>query len=711
MRTAIAVAISGAGLLWTALPEADPGIRGFFGDNLRAQRALEQRARAMPDGTRIRAYMERMAGEPHIAGSPASKAVAEYLAALLKEWGLETRIEEFEALLPWPTARTLEMTAPVRYRAKLQEQALREDPDSADKQQIPTYNAYAASGDVTAPLVYVNYGIPEDYEQLKALGIDVKGKVVIARYGRSWRGTKVKVAQENGALGCLIYSDPRDDGYFQGDIYPKGGFRPPQGVQRGSVLDMPLYPGDPLTPGWAAERGARKLARDEASTLMKIPALPISYGDAQPLLEKLAGPVAPEAWRGALPITYHVGPGPATVRLKVDFDWTVKPLYNVIATIPGSVWPDQWIIYGNHHDAWVNGAQDPASGAAALLETARVAAELMRGGWRPKRTIKFTLWDAEEFGLIGSTEWVEKHRRELAERAVAYLNSDSNGRGTIGLGGSPLLEKLIQEVLRDTRDPLSNEPLLARARPRIGSALTPGREPPKPEPDADLRLGPLGAGSDYVAFYHHTGISSVNAGFSGGGGGVYHSIYDTLAWYSRFSDVDFQYGKALAQFMTTVLLRLADAPLLGFDFASAVPAMSRAARQVRELRGGDAVKLDELLAELGRLRDAAAKWEQRVSDGSWHRLNPQALERLNAEIYRAERALAPEAGLPGRTWYKHMFAAPGIYTGYSAKTLPTVREPVEAGRVEEANSAVGPLVAAVRNLRARVERATQMLAQ
>jgi N-acetylated-alpha-linked acidic dipeptidase len=619
------------------------------------------------------------------------------------------QIEEFEALLPWPTARVLEMTAPARYRAKLVEHALREDPDSADKLQVPTYNAYSASGDVSAPLVYVNYGIPEDYERLKSLGIDPKGKIVIARYGRSWRGTKAKVAQENGAVGCLIYSDPREDGYFQGTTYPKGAFRPPQGVQRGSVLDMPLYPGDPLTPGWAGEKGARKLDRAEAASIMRIPVLPISWEDAKPLLEALAGPVAPEPWRGALPITYHVGPGPATVRLKVDFDWTVKPFYNVIATIRGSVWPDEWLIYGNHHDAWVNGAQDPVSGAAALLETARTMAELVRGGWRPRRTLKFALWDAEEFGLVGSTEWVEKHRSELADKAVLYLNSDTNGKGDIGLGGTPLLEKFIREVLRDTRDPVTQEPLLGKARSRTGASSTPGTETGAADPD--VRLGPLGAGSDYVAFYHHTGIASINAGFSGGGGGVYHSIYDSLHWYTKFSDGDHQYGKALAQVMATVLLRMSEAPLLGFDFESMVPAISRAARQVRELKGGTGVRLDELIDEVAKLKDAAAKWEQLAASDRWHRRDALALARVNAELFRGERALAPEAGLPGRTWYKHLYAAPGIYTGYSAKTLPGIREPVEAGRIDEANAAVVPLIAAVRDLRERVERATRLLSE
>jgi N-acetylated-alpha-linked acidic dipeptidase len=407
---------------------AQTDIRGFSPSQAKVEREHEDQARALPEPQRIRSYMERMSQEPHHAGSPASKLVAEYAAGLLREWGLDVRIEEFEALLPYPTVRMLEMVAPVKYRAKLQEPVVAEDKDSADKNQLPTYNAYSASGDVTAPLVYVNYGVPEDYEELKKLGIDVKGKIVIARYGKSWRGTKPKVAYEHGAVGCLIYSDPRDDGYFQGDVYPKGPFRPPAGAQRGSVMDMPVYVGDPLSPGWASERGAKKLPIAEATSIMKIPVLPISYEDAKPLLQNLEGPVAPEGWRGALPFTYHVGSGPASVHLKLDFDWATKPLYNVIATIPGSVNPDEWVIYGNHHDAWVNGAHDPLSGAAALLETARALGTMRKNGWTPKRSIKFALWDGEEFGLVGSTEWVEKHQEEINTKTVVYFNSDTNGK-------------------------------------------------------------------------------------------------------------------------------------------------------------------------------------------------------------------------------------------------------------------------------------------
>jgi N-acetylated-alpha-linked acidic dipeptidase len=639
--------------------------------------------------------MERMSAEPHIAGSPQSKAVADYAAGLMREWGFEVKTEEFEALLPYPTRRTLEMVAPVPFKAKLKEPAIAQDRDSADKDQAPTYNAYSATGNVTAPVVYVNYGVPEDYKQLAKLGISVNGKIVLARYGRSWRGTKAKVAQENGAAGCLIYSDPRDDGFFQGDVYPKGALRPPDGVQRGSVMDMPLYVGDPLTPGWASEKGGKKIPRTEAASLMKIPVLPISYADAQPLLANLTGPVAPEAWRGALPVTYHIGPGPATVRLDVDFDWTSKPGYNVIATIPGTSSADEWLIYGNHHDAWVNGAADPVSGAAALLETARTLAELYKGGWRPKRTIKLALWDAEEFGLIGSTEWVEKHRTELSRKAVLYLNSDSNGRGIMAAGGSSSLQVFFSEILRDVNDPKKKEPLLVGARARRAQGEK------SEEKDTDFRLGPLGAGSDYVAFLHHAGIASINAGFSSGEpAGVYHSIYDSVDWYTRFSDTDFSYGAALARVMTTALMRFADAPVLPFEFQSLVSAIEAYKKDI-----GPKVNLAPLTAEIDRLRAAADAFEKATAKTDT--LNDSQRAQVNRALIESERAWLVDAGLPGRPFYKHQLVAPGIYTGYSAKTLPGVREPAELERWDEANAQVKVIAGAIRAVAEKVAEAAR----
>ncbi|MDQ6759843.1 MAG: M28 family peptidase, partial [Acidobacteriota bacterium] len=530
MRHLAALATAGIALL-AQTPSSEP-IRGFPQSQWAAQHALEQKAQALPEPDRIRAYMERMAEVPHHAGSAGSLAVAQYALGLFKEWGLNAKIEEFEALLPYPTARTLELIAPVKYRAALQEPALPGDRYTSQAGQLPTYNAYSGAGDVTAPLLYVNYGTPEDYEYLAKQGIDVKGKIVIARYGKSWRGVKPKVAAEHGAVACLIYSDPRDDGYYQGDVYPKGALRPPQGAQRGSVMDMAVGVGDPLSPGFASEKGGRRLSIGEAKTLMKIPVMPISYADATPLLQNLEGPVAPDLWRGALPFTYHIGPGPATAHFKLTFDNSTRPLHDVIASIPGSTSPDEWIVIGNHHDAWVNGAHDPLSGATALLETARSLAVLSKQGWRPKRTIVFALWDGEEFGLIGSTEWVEKHQSELTQKAVAYINSDTNSQGNLGASGSHTLETFLGEVLRDLKDPRgSGKSLLETARTRTRTAgETPGDPPPQP----GFHLGPLGAGSDYVAFIDHVGIASLNLGFGGPNqGGVYHSIYDDYEWFKR----------------------------------------------------------------------------------------------------------------------------------------------------------------------------------
>jgi N-acetylated-alpha-linked acidic dipeptidase len=674
---------------------AQPPVRGFPAADAAVLREWETKLRALPEPDRIRGYLQRMAAEPHHAGSAGSRKVADYALGLFREWGLEAKIESFEALLPYPASRALEMVAPVKFTAKLKEPALAADPDSSDANQLPTYNAYSASGDVTGEVVYVNYGLPADYEWLKQQGISVKGKIVLARYGGSWRGVKPKVAAENGAAGCLIYSDPRDDGYFQGDVYPKGPFRPEDGVQRGSVMDMAVHAGDPLSPGWASEPGAKRLRRDEARTLMKIPVIPISYADARPLLEHLAGPVVPAAWRGALPLTYHAGPGPAKVRLKVDFDWTTKPVHNVIARIPGTETPEQLIIYGNHHDAWVNGASDPLSGASALLETARSLATLYKAGWRPRRTILLALWDAEEFGLVGSTEWVEKHKEELTGKGALYINSDSNGRGWMSAQGSPSLEVFFNEVLRDLKDPDSGKSLREAALANRARGEDGG--------DKEFRLGPLGAGSDYVAFVHHAGVASLNLGFGGrDAGGVYHSIYDSFAWYTRFADKDFAYGKALAEFTGTMLLRLAMAPVLPFEFGAVARTVRGYVEDLRKLPA--APPLDAIGKELDRMEALAARYEAalaRAESGS---------AALNRSLLRAEQALLDPGGLPGREWFRHQLTAPGLYTGYGAKTLAGVREALEAGRVEEARGQAAKVAAALGAYNARIEEALGLLA-
>ncbi len=690
------------------LPQSSPNvpIRGFSGDEVRAERDRETQARAIPQADRIRAFARRMSAKPHAAGSPQSKAVAAYILGQLREWGLDANLESFEPLLPYPTARLLEMTAPVRWVARLHEPVVAEDKDSGEPNQLPAYNAYSATGDVTAPLVYVNYGVPEDYEYLKQQGIDVKDKIVIARYGKSWRGVKPKLAQQHGAVGCLIYSDPHEDGYFQGDVYPKGAFRPAQGVQRGSVVDMPLYPGDPLTPGWASEKGAKRLPRSEAGSLLKIPVLPISYADAKPLLSNLGGPVAPEAWRGALPFTYHVGPGSATVHLKLDFDWTSKPIFDVIARVPGSVYPDEWVIWGNHHDAWVNGASDPVSGASALLEAAHTLAEMIKRGWKPKRTIIFAFWDGEEFGLIGSTEWVEKYQAELEKKVAVYINSDSNGKGTLAAGGSHTLEQFVTEVARDINDPVSGKSLLDARK---------SKQPPHGgENSGAFRLTALGAGSDYVAFIDHIGASSLNLSFGGeGGGGVYHSIYDSFNWYTHFSDGDFVYGRTLAQVMAVSLMRLADASVLPYEFGSLARTVRGYADEIQKEAGAasKSVEFREVYVQLARLEGNARNYEEALA-GIEKRL-PQIpadkLAKVNEVLYRTERRLLSSRGLPGREWYRHELYAPGLYTGYGAKTMPGVREAVEAGRWEEANHEANHVTHALQRLNAQVEEAARLL--
>jgi N-acetylated-alpha-linked acidic dipeptidase len=684
-------------LLATALllHAADP-IRGFPQSQWAAERDLEHKAQAIPSPDRIRTYLERMSREPHHAGSAASRAVAEYALGLFREFGLDAHIEEFEALLPYPTARSLELISPVKFTASLKEPAIREDPTSGQATQLPTFNAYSATGDVTAQLVYANYGMVEDYEQLKKLGIDVKGKIVITRYGKGWRGVKPKLAAEHGAVGCLIYSDPRDDGYFQGDVYPKGALRPPDGVQRGSVMDMPLAVGDPLSPGWASEKGSRRLAISEARTIMKIPVMPISYADATPLLQSLEGPVAPESWRGALGFTYHIGPGPGTAHFKLDFDWSTRPLHDVIVVIPGSEYPDEWIIYGNHHDAWVNGAHDPLSGASSLLETARTLSELRKQGWKPKRTIVLALWDGEEFGLVGSTEWVEKHAEELSRKAVVYINSDTNSKGRIGASGSHTLERFMSEVLRDIPDPgESGKSLLESARNRRGPSPDGQVESSRP----GFHLGPLGAGSDYVAFLDHVGIASLNLGFGGANlGGVYHSIYDDFTWYKRFADPDFTYGKALSQVTTTTLLRLADAPLLPFEFGEFSQTVRAYIGEIKK------VDFAPLLKELDATDAASKRFEVAVGAAT-----PEQMAKANRVLLLAERALLLTPGLPHRDWYRHSIYAPGMYTGYGAKTLPGIREAVEESRMDEATQQVGVAAGAIAEFNRRIEEAVRLL--
>jgi N-acetylated-alpha-linked acidic dipeptidase len=691
-------------------------IRGFPQAEVEAQRAREAQLRAVPDSGRLRRYMEVMAGEPHVAGRPGSLKVAEFARETFASFGLDAQIETFEALMPWPADRTVEMVSPSRHTMAIAEPVLAADPDSADADMTPVFNAYSGDGDVTGEVVYVNYGMPADFDRLEQMGISVKGKVVLARYGAGWRGIKPKVAYERGAVACLIYSDPRDDGFFQGDVYPDGPFRPDQGVQRGSVMDMPVHPGDPLSPGWASEPGARKLPREQAATILKIPVLPISYGDALPLLRELKGPVVPPEWRGGLPVTYHAGPGPATARVALRFDWQTRPLHNVIVRIPGRELPDEWVIYGNHHDAWVNGADDPISGAVSLMETGRALGELLKTGWRPRRTIILALWDGEEWGLLGSTEWAEKHAAELKANAAVYINSDSTGKGWLNVGGSHALQQMMSEVAREVNDPRTGRPVADESRRRQVQG-TPEAQRAGRERDQNLWLEPLGSGSDFTPFLQHLTVSALNVGFGGeSSGGIYHSAYDTVRWYTMFSDGEFQYGRTLAQLTGTLLLRLADAPILPFQFTDSADTFLRYADELEELaktRPDARLDLAPVRAAIAQLREASQAFEQAY--GRSQRLSTQALSaraelrRVNRLLIQSEQRLGMGDGLPRREWFKHQIYAPGFYTGYGVKTMPQIREGLEERRLEEAQGGVRTVSAAISALAQQVrEAATQL---
>jgi N-acetylated-alpha-linked acidic dipeptidase len=703
---------------------------GYSAASSRTERQWEEKLRAIPSPENLRAYMQRLSAHPHNVGSPYDKDNAEWIAAKFKEFGLDTHIEQFDVLFPTPKERAVELVeGGPKFAAKLQEPALLLDSTSNQQsEQLPTYNAYSIDGDVTAPLVYVNYGIPEDYEQLERMGISVKGKIVIARYYHSWRGIKPKVAAEHGAVGCLIYSDPHEDGFVQGDTFPAGPFRPPDGVQRGSVADMPFYPGDPLTPGVGATKDAKRLKIEEAATITKIPVLPISYADAQPLLAALTGRVAPEGWRGGLGITYHVGPGPAKVHLKVKSNWEIKPVYDVIGKIQGSTFPDEWVIRGNHHDGWVNGAEDPISGMVAVLEEARALGELVKSGWKPKRTIIYCAWDGEEPGLLGSTEWAEAHYDELRAHGVAYINSDGNGRGYLEVEGSHTLEKFTNDIAREIADPETKLTVWRRHQLHAIADAKTAEQREEIRKRADLRIPALGSGSDYTAFLQHDGVASLNIGFGGeDSGGIYHSIYDDFYWFTHFSDTDFVYGRALAQTGGTSILRLADADLLPFEFGNfadtaqtylkELKALSAKAQddireRNREIEEGvfkatndpkkplippavetvpphlNFAPLENAVDVLTRSAAEYGKALEETNANGGAALAATSISEVNKMLMDSERKLTNAAGLPNRPWFKHQLYAPGFYTGYAVKTMPAVREAIELKQWKQADEEI-----------------------
>ena len=704
-------------------------LAGYSEQSSTAERDWEQKFRQLPSADNIRQYNQRLSARPHNVGSPYDKDNAEWILSQFKSWGLDAQIETFTVLYPTPKSRKLELLGPKPYTAKLVEPPVPGDPTSSQQsEQLPTYNAYSIDGDVTAPLVYVNYGIPEDYEQLDRMGISVKGAIVIARYGNSWRGIKPKVAAEHGAIGCIIYSDPRDDGYFEGDVFPRGAYRNSDGVQRGSVMDMPVYPGDPETPGVGSTADAKRLDRNDVKVFTKIPVLPISYGDAQPLLEQLTGPVAPENWRGALPITYHVGPGPAKVHLAVSFNWDHKPIYDVIARIPGSTYPEEWVIRGNHHDAWVNGSEDPVSGMSPLMEEARALGELLKQGWKPKRTIILAAWDGEEPGLLGSTEWAETHADELRQHAVAYINSDGNSRGFLFAGASHTLQNLLNDVARDVQDPEKQMSVWQRRRARDITEAKSDDEKKKVRDRKDMWVNALGSGSDYTVFIDHLGIASMNLGFGGeDGGGVYHSVYDDFYWYTHFDDTQFVYGRALSQTAGSAVMRLADADLIPLDFSAFSDTVKRYAEEVEKLATDERNRIVEQNKELDEgdqvaaadpgktyvpparesvppylnfaplknavdtLSHSAERYQHAFNQAEQNggaALARGSLTTVNAKLIQSERALTDDQGLPNRPWFKHQIYAPGFYTGYGVKTMPGIREAIEQKKWQEADTEI-----------------------
>jgi N-acetylated-alpha-linked acidic dipeptidase len=742
------LALTLAGTAAAEGPAPEP-ILGFSTEGAAAEHALEARLDASLNAANLRAWMQRITSHPHHVGSPWDKSNAEFMAGLFRSWGYQTEIEQFKVLFPTPKTRLLEMEAPTHFKASLAEPPVAGDSTSNQTaEQLPLYNAYSIDGDVTGELVYVNYGVPKDYEELQRRGIDVKGKIVIARYGGSWRGIKPKVAGEHGAIGCLIYSDPRDDGYFRGDVYPKGGYRNENSGQRGSVADMPLYSGDPLTPGIGATENAKRLAVKDAPTITKIPVLPISYGDALPLLKALGGPIAPEDWRGALPIPYHLGAGPARVHLKLAFNWDLAPIYDVIARLPGSERPDEWVIRGNHHDGWVNGASDPVSGLVAELEEARAVGELAKGGWKPKRTLIYAAWDGEEPGLLGSTEWAETHADELREHAVVYINSDGNSRGFFNAGGSHQLETLVNQAVRDVTDPEKHVSVLDRA--VAHSQLT---GPPERQQEAKagkkIQLQPLGSGSDYTPFLQHLGISALNIGFGGEGEyGQYHSAYDSFDHFLRFGDPTFAYGVALAKTAGRLDLRLVDADVLPMTFEPFNVAVGKYVEEVvkltdtlrqeaeeRNQRLDDKVfqevddptqtywvapprldvapyldfsPLQNAAAALKKSTAAYAKAYTAATAGG-KTLPAEKANRLNAILMKSERTLTRPEGLPRRSWYVHQIYAPGFYTGYGVKTLPAVREALDQRDWKEATAEMPKVAGTIEAFAAEIDKATAVL--
>ena len=652
---------------------------GFSANTSATQRRWEELFRSVPAPTSAREHLRRLTLEPHIAGTKEDYATAVYVRDQMKSYGLNAELKEYNVWLPYPkTTPIVELITQRRQRLSVTEAIVPGDPTSSNPKITPLFNGYSASGDVTGPLVYANYGLPGDYEELKKVGVDVKGKIVIVRYGNSFRGVKAKVAEDNGAVGCIIYSDPADDGYMQGDVYPKGPWRPVASGQRGSVQYLFDYPGDPLTPGKPSIPGVPRLKPEEATDLTKIPVQPIAYDVAKTLISPLRGPVRPKGFQGGLPLAYHVGGTPdVKVRLKTDMDYKVRTIWDVVARIEGNQERDRWVVMGNHRDAWVFGAVDPNSGSSAMLEVARGFGDLLKQGWTPKRTIILCSWDAEEYGLIGSTEWAEENADDLREKAVAYLNVDvAVSGGNFGASSVPSLWKAIRDVTRDVKDPKTGKTIYQQWQEKARE----GRSLNEATNGGEARIGALGSGSDYTPFLQHLGVPSTDMGF-GGDYGVYHSSYDSFYWMDHFGDPGFVYHVAAAQIWGTLALRLADADALPFDYTDY-------ATQIREffaeaLRLAKQKNLDtsfddrSMNAALEDFAKECSRVEKNRQEAVTTKANSAKLKLMNDALIGVEREFIDERGLRGRPWYKHEIYAPGIYTGYAAQPLTDFRQAID----------------------------------
>lgn len=678
-----------------------PAITGFR--DAAAERKLEEKFLAVPEPRLAQEHLRILTAEPHIAGSPEDRKTAEYVAKKFREAGLETRIDVYKVWLNLPREILVEATAPagLKMRGPTREH-VQGDPFQDDPRIVTPFNGSSASGEVEAEVVYVNYARPEDFRKLKQLGIDVRGKIAIARYGQNFRGVKALTAQENGAVALILYSDPVDDGYFRGDVYPKGPYRPATSVQRGSVQFTFEYPGDPTTPGVASTPDlpeSQRVPPEKAGNLPKIPVTPLSYAEVAPLLERLGGPESPREWQGALPFTYHVGSGPVRLHVKLLQDYSYTTIWNVIGTIQGVAQPEALVVAGNHRDAWVYGAVDPNSGTAAMLETVHGFGELLKSGWRPQRTIVFGSWDAEEQGLIGSTEYAEQFTKPL-QNAVAYFNMDVGVAGPdFGASSVPSLKRFLRDVARAVPSPKGGtvydawkaQSEIARRRRETADAGSFAER--RGDADrGDVHVGDLGSGSDYSAFLQHLGVPSADIG-SNGPYGVYHSAFDNYAWFIKFADPTFVYEQQMARVFGLEVLRMAQADALPFDYESygteVHKHLENAQRRAQDLGWklkpdfAASFKAADHLAAAGRAIDQAA--------GS---ATARQLVRVNSALLGAERAMLGP-GLPHRPWFRHTVYAPGEYTGYAAVVIPGVNESMDRNDPAAAAEALDEVTAAL----------------